>query len=83
MHGVKTPSPEEIAKIAAIARIVNPNTKINFGCASPSGPEKIETEKLLIKAGINSMAYPTDEAIDYAHDLGLKSSFREECCSLL
>lgn len=83
MHGVKTPSPKEIAKIAAIARIINPNTKITFGCASPSGPQKVDTEKLLIKAGINSIAYPTDEAIDYAHDLGLKSNFREECCSLL
>ncbi|MEE9151123.1 MAG: radical SAM protein [Thermoplasmata archaeon] len=83
MHGVKTPSPEEIARIAAIARIINPKTKITFGCARPSGPQKIDTEKLLIKAGVNSIAYPTDETIDYAHNLGLRTNFKEECCSLL
>lgn len=83
MHGLKTPSPDNIARIAAIARIINPNTKVTSGCARPPGPQKIETEKLLIKAGVNSMAYPTDEAVDYAHNLGLKTIFKEECCSLL
>ncbi|UCE73739.1 MAG: radical SAM protein [Methanomassiliicoccales archaeon] len=83
MYGVKTPSPEDVAKIAAIARIINPRTRITLGCARPSGPLKIETEKQLIKAGVNSIAYPADEAIDYAHGLGLKTNFKEECCSLL
>ncbi len=83
MHGVKTPSPEEVAKIAAITRIVNPGTKITFGCARPSGPDKIVMERMLIKGGVNSIAYPTDEAINYAHSLGLKTNFKEECCSLL
>jgi uncharacterized radical SAM superfamily protein len=83
MKGVKTPAPKTVAKIAAVARIVNPKTKITFGCARPPGSEKIETEKMLIKAGINSIAYPTDEAVDFAQSLGLKTNFREECCSLL
>jgi uncharacterized radical SAM superfamily protein len=83
MYGVKPPSSEEIVKISAITRIVNPKTKITFGCARPQGPDKIRLEKMLIKSGINSIAYPTDEAIDYAEGLGLKPEFREECCSLL
>jgi uncharacterized radical SAM superfamily protein len=83
MHGIETPPPEEIARIVSIARVANPKTKITFGCARPPGPQKAETEKLLIKAGVNSIAYPSDEAIDYAHSLGLKTVFKEACCSLL
>jgi uncharacterized radical SAM superfamily protein len=83
MQGVNLPSPEEIAKICAVARIVNPDTKITFGCARPAGPQKIELEKMLIRAGINSIAYPTDEAVDFAQSLQLKTEFKEECCSLL
>jgi uncharacterized radical SAM superfamily protein len=83
MHGVKSPPTGDIVKIAAIARIINPYTKLTFGCARPAGPQKNETEKMLIKAGVNSIAYPSDETIDYAHSLGLKTVFKEACCSLL
>jgi uncharacterized radical SAM superfamily protein len=83
MHGVEPPSSEDITKISAIARIVNPKTKLTFGCARPPGPDKIDLEKMLIRSGINSIAYPSDEAIDYAEGLGLKPQFKEECCSLL
>jgi uncharacterized radical SAM superfamily protein len=83
MYGVEPPSSEEIVKIAAITRIVNPKTKVTFGCARPPGPDKINLEKMLIKSGINSIAYPSDEAIDYAESLGLKPKYKEECCSLL
>ena len=83
MYGVDPPSSEEILRISTIARIVNPETKITFGCARPPGPDKINLEKMLIKSGINSIAYPSDEAIDYAESLGLSPEFKEECCSLL
>ncbi len=83
MYGAKSPSSEEIAMISAISRIVNPRTKLTFGCARPPGPDKIYLEKALIRSGVNSIAYPSDEAIDYAESLGLKPYFREECCSLL
>jgi uncharacterized radical SAM superfamily protein len=83
MYGMEPPSSEEIVKISAISRIVNPITKITFGCARPAGSEKKNLEKMLIKSGINSIAYPLDETIDYAESLGLKPEFKEECCSLL
>jgi len=83
MYGVEPPSSEEIVRISAIARIVNPKNKITFGCARPPGPDKIDLEKMLIRSGVNSIAYPSDGAIDYAESLGLKPEFKEECCSLL
>jgi uncharacterized radical SAM superfamily protein len=83
MYGVEPPSSKDIVKISAITRIVNPSTKLTFGCARPPGPEKIDLEKMLIRSGVNSIAYPSDEAIDYAEGLGLFTEFKEECCSLL
>ncbi len=88
MHGtpmddVTTPSAETVAQVAAIARIINPETHIAFGCARPGGKDKPALEKLLIDAGVNAMAYPTDGAMDYAESLGLKARFVERCCSLL
>lgn len=83
MYGIDPLSSEEILRISTITRIVNPTTKITFGCARPPGPDKINLEKMLIKSGINSIAYPSDEAIDYAESLGLSPEFKEECCSLL
>jgi uncharacterized radical SAM superfamily protein len=82
MEGVEAPPPEEIARLGAITRIINPDTKITFGCASPP-KTRLETEELLVKAGINTITYPLDETIDLAHGLGLKTVFKEICCSLL
>jgi len=82
MEGVEPPPPEEIARLGAIARILNPNTKLTFGCASPPKTRMI-TEELLIRAGINTITYPMDETIDLAHGLGLKTDFKEICCSLI
>jgi uncharacterized radical SAM superfamily protein len=82
MHGTATPAPEEVARIAAIARIVNENTPVSFGCARPSGSGRVDLERMLIRAGVNSIAYPSDEAVDYATDIGLRTIFVEKCCTL-
>jgi uncharacterized radical SAM superfamily protein len=83
MFGVLLPSPEDIAKIAAVARIYNPNTPITLGCVRPSGSEKVRTERLLIRAGVNGITYPMDQTIEFSESLGLKSEFKQTCCSLL
>ncbi len=82
MAGVKTPEPEEIARLIAIGRILNPEVKINLGCAKPAG-DKVEIETLALKAGVNTIAYPSDEALNYAEELGLKLKFSELCCTLV
>jgi uncharacterized radical SAM superfamily protein len=83
MEEVTPPSATEIGKITAIARILNPNANITLGCARPPGTEKVQTEKYAVRAGINGIAYPTDETIKYAQGLGLDIVFRDTCCSLL
>lgn len=83
MENIIPPSFKEVGKIAAIARILNQNTNINLGCARPTGEEKELIEKSAIDAGINGIAYPSDETIEYAKNLGLEIKFKDTCCSLL
>jgi hypothetical protein len=83
MFGVDTPSSEEVARVVAITRILNPGTPVTLGCARPPGGQKSSIEKLAVQAGVNAIAYPLDETIEYTHSLGLKTKFKETCCSLL
>ena len=83
MENVNTPKPEDIAQLIAIARILNPKAKITLGCARPPGEKKLATERYAINAGVNGIAYPTDQVMDLAEELGLELVFRDVCCSLL
>ena len=81
MEKVKPPEPEEVGRIMAAARILNPEAVINMGCARPPS-KKVEMERLAIEAGINGIAYPTDETIRLAVEKGLMVTFKDTCCSL-
>lgn len=79
----KVPRPEEISKISAIARILNPGISIRMGCIRPAHPWKAAIEKGAIDSGINTIAYPLQGTIDYAKQIGLDTKFIEMCCSLV
>jgi uncharacterized radical SAM superfamily protein len=79
----KVPNPEEISKISAIARILNPAIPIRMGCIRPAHPWKAAMEKGAIDSGINTIAYPLQGTIDYAKEIGLDTKFIEMCCSLI
>jgi uncharacterized radical SAM superfamily protein len=79
----KVPKPEEISKISAIARILNPGIPIRMGCIRPSHPWKAAMERGAIDSGINTIAYPLQGTIDYAKEIGLDTKFLEMCCSLI
>lgn len=82
MKGVETPRPEEVAELIAIARVLNPQAKVNLGCARPTG-DKAAVERLAVGAGVNTIAYPSDRVLEYAERMGLKLSFSELCCTLV
>jgi uncharacterized radical SAM superfamily protein len=75
-----SPSPEAIADIIAEARLSLPHTVISLGCARQRGNYEIET--LAIKAGVNRMAIPSEEAVLCAKQFGLKMYFQRTCCSV-
>jgi uncharacterized radical SAM superfamily protein len=79
----KVPKPEEISKISAIARILNPDIRIRMGCIRPAHPWKAAMERGAIDSGVNTVAYPLQGTIDYAKEMGLDTKFVEMCCSLV
>jgi len=77
------PSPMDIARVILASRLSMPRTPIILGCARPRGEQRIETDILALKAGVNGLAYPCEEAYRLAEKLKLSVEFHSECCSLL
>jgi uncharacterized radical SAM superfamily protein len=81
MANVKPPKPLDIAKVVTTARLMFPETPLVLGCMRPKGKHRVETDTLAIKAGVNAIAFPADEAIKYAENQGYNASFSSFCCS--
>jgi uncharacterized radical SAM superfamily protein len=81
MARVKPPRPADIARVVAAARSMLPETPIALGCMRPRGKHRAETDVLAVKAGANAIAFPSEEAIEYAKRQGFEVSFSPYCCS--
>lgn len=81
MKNVTPPSPQSVAKVIANARINMPSVPMALGCMRPKGRHRTETDILAVKAGINAIAFPADEAVKLAKSLGYHVSFSSLCCS--
>lgn len=73
------PDPEEVALLMAEARFLMPDVPMSLGCARKRGQRRLE--KLALEAGINRMALPGEEAVEYAQTLGLAVRTADACCS--
>jgi lipoyl synthase len=82
MSLTKSASPANVANFIARARIMLPQMKCSLGCARPGGNYRKELDKLAIKAGINSLAVGSEQAILEAKRLGLNVFRKFTCCSL-
>jgi uncharacterized radical SAM superfamily protein len=83
MENMICPQPMDISRVILAARLTNRKTPLILGCARPIGKQKSETDILAIKAGINGIAYPSEEGYVFAKKNGFKISFSEMCCSLI
>jgi len=81
MEKVEPPKPIDIARVIATARLIFPKTPIVLGCMRPKGRHRTETDVLALKAGVNAIAFPTEEAIKFAESQGNKIFFSSFCCS--
>jgi uncharacterized radical SAM superfamily protein len=81
MENVKPPTPEDVAKVLATAKLMMPQTPIVLGCMRPKGEHRRKTDKLAVEAGVNAIAFPTEEAIQLAESMGLEITFSSLCCS--
>ncbi|MBU0734524.1 MAG: hypothetical protein KKG10_10280 [Proteobacteria bacterium] len=82
MEGAKPPSPLDVGRLVARARLLMPEVPISLGCERPRNREGLLMELLAIRAGANRMAVWSDQAIDEARRLGLTPRFQATCCSL-
>ena len=83
MQGTEPSAPEDIARVTLATRLLMPETPLLLGCARPAGIHKIETDIWAIKAGVDGIAFPSEDACEFAEDLGLDIRFHQQCCSLL
>jgi len=80
MENVLPPSPEEIAKIIATARIKMKDVPISLGCARERTNPDIDV--LAVECGVNRIALPSEEAITKAQEYDLDINWKKTCCSI-
>lgn len=83
MQDVVPSSPMDIARVLIAARLLMPTKPVVLGCARPHGEHRRETDRLAICAGVNGIAYPTEEGYEFAKSLGLQMRMSTKCCSLM
>ena len=75
------PKPTDIAKVASVARLMFPKTPLILGCMRPKGAIRGETDVLALKAGVDAIAFPSENAVKYAEGKGCTVSFSSYCCA--
>ena len=81
MENVVPPAPEEIVKVLITARLMLPKIPVALGCMRPKGTHRIKTDMLAVRAGVNAIAFPAEEAVQLAKSMGLRVTFSSLCCS--
>jgi uncharacterized radical SAM superfamily protein len=81
MEKTDPPKPAEIAKVIASARLMFPETPLVLGCMRPKGKHRIKTDIMAIKAGVDAIAFPTEEAVRFVQQDGRSVAFSSLCCS--
>lgn len=76
------PSPLEVARLIAEARLLMPEVPIALGCERPRNRQGWILESLALRAGITRMAVWSEVAVQEAIRLGLEPRFQPTCCSV-
>jgi len=82
MAGSTPPSPIQVARLIARARLMMPHTALSLGCERPRTKEAQVMEELSIQAGATRMAVWSTKTVGTVLDLGLKPLFQPTCCSV-
>jgi uncharacterized radical SAM superfamily protein len=82
MARISPPEPHDVARFIVKARLRFPELQACLGCARPRGRYGRELDVLGVKAGVNSLALPSEQSLQEAHLRGLDVVYRETCCSL-
>ena len=80
MEKIRPPTPEAVADIIAEVRFAMPQVPVSLGCARQRGSRRVEI--MAIRAGVNNLALPSDEAVGAAQAYGLEIRHQDTCCSV-
>lgn len=81
MAGVAPPKPVDVARVLASARLMFPEVPLVLGCMRPKGNHRMATDILAVKAGVDAIAFPSEEAVKFAEKEGYDISFSSLCCA--
>lgn len=81
MAKVAPPKPADIALVAAVARLMFSGVPLLLGCMRPKGVIRGEGDVLALKAGVDGIAFPSEEAVEYAKEKGYATVFSSYCCA--
>jgi len=81
MEKVLPPKPIDIARVSILTRSFFPDIPIVLGCMRPKGANRYETDVLALKTGVDAIAFPSEEAIEYAKGKGYSTIFSSYCCA--
>lgn len=80
-EGVEPPSPAEVGRLIAEARLKFPDIPLILGCMRPRD-NRVETELQAIRAGIDRIVLPSFIAMSEARMMGLRVRKFEGCCAV-
>jgi uncharacterized radical SAM superfamily protein len=75
------PTSADISRVITAARIMFQQTPLVLGCMRPKGKLRAQTDLLALKAGVNGIAFPSEEATKYAETRGYEVEFSSFCCA--
>jgi lipoyl synthase len=81
MAQTQPPQPIDIAKVVATARTIFPHVPLLLGCMRPKGKSRKETDVYALKAGVDGIAFPSDEVVEYAKSRGYQTAYSSYCCA--
>jgi uncharacterized radical SAM superfamily protein len=81
MANINPAQPHDIARVIASARVMFPKTPLVLGCMRPKGTMRIAIDILALKAGVDAIAFPSPQAIDFAEKQHWSVSFSPYCCA--
>jgi lipoyl synthase len=81
MAQITPPQPLDIARVVASARLMFPRTPLVLGCMRPKGTLRAVTDVYALKAGVDAVAFPSEEAIDFTKAQDMLISFSAYCCA--
>lgn len=79
---VAPPTPEDMARITAEARLKFPEAQLALGCMRPRGRGRVELELAALRSGVDRIEMPARRTIDEATRLGLNVEKLNACCSV-